>query len=413
MDRTQHEEFSADLTNGNGHARLAAVKALAGLGTREAMELLVAALADDDDDVRFHAALALRDAPAKIQKKIIQLFGHKKWKVREQASKLLAEFSEPPVPTLIESLGRREDPNVTFWAIRTLGEIGDPRAVPGLVDVLHSGSSEEKIAATGAIARIEGRKSAKFLVETLTDDHWHVRKAAADALVAMGPSVVPEIVRMLDTDNRDLFHWAMKILTTLADAASVEPILALLARTHDNDRREVMVRALGEIGGARPVAALVELLSDESWTMRKCAAESLVRMGEAALDDVAARYATGNPDVRYWVVRIAGEVKSLRDGKPGRAADLVRSALDDAEWFVRSCAATAAGELGQVGAVTPLLRCMFDDNPEVRKNAALALERLAVPDAVPQLEEAARGGDPDVAGVALELLERIRNGDGN
>ena len=138
--------------------------------------------------------------------------------------------------------------------------------------------------------------------------------------------------------------------------------------------------------------------------MRKCAAESLVRMGEAALADVAARYAAGNADVRYWVVRIAGEVKS------DRVAGLVVAAIDDGEWFVRSCAATAAGELGLTGAVVPLLRRLFDDNPEVRKNAALSLERLAVPAAVPHLEPVARGEDPDLAGAALDLLERIRGG---
>lgn len=401
MDRTLYEEFAEDLKNGSPRTRLSAVKGLAERGGREACELLVWAMEDDDDEVRFHAALGLRSAPAKVQKKIVALFAHRKWLVREAASKLLTELPEPPVATLVDALRKREEPNVTFWSIRTLGEIGDPRAAPALVEVLRDGSSEEKIAATAALSRIEGRKSAKFLVEALTDEGWHVRKAAADALVAMGPSIIPELARAMDAENRDLFHWALKILATIKDPAAVDPLLSLLSRTRDSDRRESIVRALGELGGERPVAALLDLLHDESWTMRKCAAEALSRMGETALPAAAARYGDGNADVRYWVVRIAGEVASMQ------GAMVVRAALDDREWFVRSCAAAAAARIADPDALERLLALLSDGNPEVRKNAQQAIERIPAAEAIPRLAALRGSDDPELALAAQELLDRL------
>lgn len=401
MERSLYEEFAEDLKNGSPRARLAAVKSLAERGGREAFELLVWAMEDDDDEVRFHAALGLREAPAKVQKKIVALFAHKKWRVREAAAKLLTELPEPPVPTLVEALGRRDDTNVTFWAIRTLGEIGDGRAAPALVEVLRGGTSEEKIAATSALSRIEGRKSVKFLVEALTDEGWHVRKAAADALVAMGPAIIPEIARVMDAENRDLFHWSLKILATLADPAAVEPLLPLLSRTRDSDRRESIVRTLGELGGDRPVAALLDLLAEESWTMRKCAAEALVRMGEGVLPAAAERFAGGNADVRYWIVRVAGEI-----GSPA-GVPIVARALRDAEWFVRSCAATAAGQIADPAVIADLLPRLSDDNQEVRKNALLSLDLIPGERALPHLSALRQAEDPELALAAQEMIERI------
>ncbi len=235
-----------------------------------------------------------------------------------------------------------------------------------------------------------------------------MRKAAADALIAMGPAVIPEITRVMEAENRDLFHWAMRILAALADPSAVDPLITYLAKCRDGDRRESIVRALGGIGGERAVDALLDLLSDESWTMRKCAAESLVAMGERVLPAVAARYSDGNADVRYWVVRVAGEIRQ------GGGAAVALRALDDPEWFVRSCAATACGEIGDPKAVKPLLSRLFDDNPEVRKNASLALERIAGVDpaaASLELESAARTADADVAASAEEYLERLAAGE--
>lgn len=402
MDKERTERLREELQSSDPRIRRRAVAALAGLEGREIRDLQFQALEDEDEDVRNQVADQLHELPAKQQKRLIRLFSHRNWKVRETASRLLCALDNPAIGNLLEAIKDAADPNRSFWVIKTLGELGDARALPGLLRILRSGDREEKIAAIAAISRIEGRKSVQHLVDALKDENWHVRKSAAEALIGLGPTVIDDLARCLESEHGDLFYWTTKVFAALRAPEAIPHLVAALGRFADNERKEMLVRVIGEIGHVAAVPPLLELLADVSWTMRKYAAEALVAIGETGIETVAARYDSPVADVRYWVVWVAGQLRSNASGP------LLSRACSDEEWFVRSCAAGFLGQLGKCRAVTVLLPLLLDDNTEVRTAALSSLKKLEEEEALPYLEKYMADRDDESSDLAREMMHRIR-----
>lgn len=406
MEEQRIEFLREELTSDDVRIRRKAVAELAELDNREARELLLATLEDDDEEVRNQAALLITDLPAKQQKRLIRLFSHRNWKVRETASRVICDAANPSISNLLDVLKQGTDPNVTFWVIKTLGELGDPRALPGLLLTLREGDREEKIAAISAIAGIEGRKSVKHLLEALKDENWHVRKNAADALISLGPAVIEDLAKCLESEHGDLFFWTTKVLGALKSAEAIPYLVSALKRFEENERKEMLVKVIGEIGDIAAIPPLLDLLADVSWTMRKYAAEALVEIGASGIPAVAERYSSPVADVRYWIVWVAGTVQA------DTSWPLLSQACNDPEWFVRSCAAGFLGDLGKCRAVTVLLPLLLDDNTEVRKAASASLGRLEEEEALPYLERYIAQVDDETVDAARELIRRIQENSG-
>ena len=130
---------------------------------------------------------------------------------REKASDYLGEIGDPEaVPALIEALS---DPTISWLAAESLGKIGDERAVGPLIAVLGS------------------------------DEKW-LRRNAAEAL------------------------------GKLRDPIAVEPIIRLLT-DKKHDVREISARALGLIGDERALTALQGLANDPDLKVRDAALVSI------------------------------------------------------------------------------------------------------------------------------------------
>ena len=56
------------------------------------------------------------------------------------------------------------------------------------------------------------------------------------------------------------------------------------------------------------IEALVRILSDEYWIVRKAAADSLVETGAEAVDHLLDALEEGNEDTCYWASRILGRI---------------------------------------------------------------------------------------------------------
>ncbi|MCB9452135.1 MAG: HEAT repeat domain-containing protein [Anaerolineaceae bacterium] len=87
-------------------------------------------------------------------------------------------------------------------AVRVLGEIGDPAAIPALVmhGLVDSDWPVRRTAAT-ALGNISVSDVVSGLIEALQDENYNVRQAATDALGAVGVLAVPALAEKLaDTD---------------------------------------------------------------------------------------------------------------------------------------------------------------------------------------------------------------------
>ena len=267
------------------------------------------------------------------------------------------------------------------WTERTraaevLGAAGLSSAVPALVQVLRDRYEDEasvKISAAAALAKLRDGSAIPLLVSELKDADERATRNVGEALVAFGGAAVPALMGLLEDANTAGGGgaggrvWAAQILGRIGDGRATD---LLVARLHDRDDRLRMVvaEALGTIGDARAIGAIVR----------------------ATLRDPA-------PQVR---AHAAGALARL-EGE--RAVDVLVAALADPDYATR-LRALEAFETIRVVDTAPLESSLRDANPEVRRRAALALERVGYLEArIGDLTGTDRAGRAQAYEAILEL----------
>jgi len=123
-------------------ARWWALRALAGFPSGEqVVRRLVAALDDESNEIRQCAALGLcyHPCPEAISP-LIRALASPDSMTAKLASNALIAIGAEAVPPLIETL-RSATPSAKLEAARALAEIGDPRAIPALMEVSQADSA--------------------------------------------------------------------------------------------------------------------------------------------------------------------------------------------------------------------------------------------------------------------------------
>lgn len=343
-------------------------------------------------------------------------------------------------PGITRLLGSSDD-RVREAALHALGELGDPANTPTVVDrALNETDPLVRLAAIRALGALGDAKGASALIQLLFVEHENLSfyDAARFALIETGGVAVPELMRTLARKNATVEAIKMPGGNAIAEgaieakAASVlgalrardaaEPMAQALTRLYDVARRKgssapahfaviEIAYALGNVGGAKAVAALVPVAKDTNNQLRIAACEALTTAGDRSVTPQLIQAArTGDPQARRAALVAASRLGTGADlatfdtlAKAGDAklpaadmAAMVRServrlvAAHECQtsvecWLgklvaddprVRERAAYELGWLGAKRAEAELLRSAIDPDAEVRMAAVLSLSRL-------------------------------------
>lgn len=365
------------------------------------------------------------DAAAAVPE-LTELVGHKDPDVRMQAVLALGEIgaaSKPAVPGIVKTLKGDEFPHVRDAAAYSLGKIkakgdaedalrdalkssdellrtisawalartnpNDKELVDRAVRLIVNSFKSKDVAVRRAAARaavefdIDPKLIAPALVDALKDKDQTVVANAIEALSAMGPKALKNIDDALA--NQDLRHYAVQLVARIGpEAESAVPALIkeLGKKIEDDDDFEFIREAhfaLAQIGpnAKDAVPSLVKSLSSDRDEINASAAFALGRIGTNARAAVPA-LRNGLKSDRP-IVKLAS-LRALMQIQPGQrqlavvAVPLLMKALDADHELVRAEAATALGELGQLGkrAVARLNEVVKNDESEVVRQAAAA-----------------------------------------
>lgn len=172
---------------------------------------------------------------------------------------------------------------------------------------------------------------------------------------------------------------ATRVRTTLRDISKLTPTgfraMRKLSRTGDVSAREQAIRSVGQHKLSLAGDEIIKALHDPSPRIRRQAASSLARLGEAS------------------------------------AVEALLHMLDEHPDLVEEETVEALGSLGGPEAVGSIVKLLKDPRSLVRRAAARALGRIGEPSAIPMLEETARDpGDADLRRASLRAL-RVLGGD--
>jgi HEAT repeat protein len=231
---------------------------------------------------------------------------------------------------------------------------GGADAVPLLIGMLtHSSAPDEaelRLTAADLLAKLgpDAADASEALVAGTRDSDPHVQAVCAAALPKVG--VPPDTAVPLLTDMLGGQHVVVAAQALSQYRAGAAPAVSALVRvledkSQSTEARWNAARTIGKIGpdAAGAVAALIDALGDDEWTIREHCAESLGQIGaEAAGDGVAA----------------------------------LLTALDDPVARVRKDAARSLGQIGADEALPQIEKLLEDPEEIVRKAAQGAVEKL-------------------------------------
>ena len=125
------------------------------------------------------------------------------------------------------------DPRIRRYLALTMGNLGDPRAVPALVEGLNDTDTENQIYTLWALGSIGDATAVPNITARLTSNEPAVRKTAAYVLgVIKDPRAVHDLQIGLNDANNDVRWNAAMALAQLNDASGAEVLMTLLDRSY-------------------------------------------------------------------------------------------------------------------------------------------------------------------------------------
>jgi len=221
-------------TSHNKWIRLSTLEALRRHRGPAVTAVLLAALSDRDEEVRWMACEVLAEAkdPLVVSAITQRLVATTNLEMRSELIWLLGQFGPSTAQTLLELLPATERPNERDQIVLALGATRSPAALDTL------------------------------LAEVNHPDPY-IRAAIADELGEFGvPRAVDALIALLRDKDSDVVRDAAMALGVLKDRRAVEPLLAALAAHRQESMAGAILQALQAIGDPRAWEVALPYLDD-------------------------------------------------------------------------------------------------------------------------------------------------------
>jgi hypothetical protein len=140
---------------------------------------------------------------------LCMLLGESNVEMRQAGAWALSNIGAPESIICLLAALDDEDENVRDWAIRGLRDMDDARALQGLADALHSSSPKEQVRMTRLVIERRSEVILRAITELLNSEDLDVRRTAAWALsVSPYPPAVPSLKMLLDDQDEQTRDYA-------------------------------------------------------------------------------------------------------------------------------------------------------------------------------------------------------------
>ncbi len=374
------------------------------------------------------------------------------------AAQALGHVRGPQIAALLIPYLRDPDPDVRGEVARVLGEIGDPAAIPALLDNMRADPvGDIKVVYVEALHALQAQDAADLLRVLAVDrghdhdvaweddggdwDDWlDVQVAAIAALghLGGGPQVEASaeaiLAALFNPEEQDLWAVASRALVRLGPAGCAR--LSDILEDASALKRKQIAAALAGSACRDGNELLARLVRDQDATVRAAAIESAAALGMDSVSQTALR--DPNPTVRATALALIGRPKraqlmaALKDKSPQvrlaayAAVDRVAQPIaglgltQQVEFSLRQgspeliAALVSAAATAEPAAAADLIEDIVNHSataPAVRRACLRALGRLPVRHAVKLLVQAASDDQQDIRLEAMAALGRLASGD--
>ena len=298
-----------------------------------------------------------------------------------------------------------------------IGEIGDRRAVPALIQTLKDRDAQVRLAASEALGKLGDRQAVDSLIAIVRDPNVMVGLTVVEALGNIGSEkAVETLLRIAQEREGPLSLGAIQSLGTAGGDRSVQALTTALT-DRARDVRWVAALTLAHTKSQQALAPLIEALPqadrelrrvmvwalntiDPSWQTSAPAEEAINRL----IDGLKAPNQS-----RYQVVQVLSEMDAEWKTRAGTTMDFFVAQLATGDLIARMQAIEALGQVGDARVVPSLLEALKDPNIQVQYIAIKALGELRDKRAVEPLVEALEHRDPGIVSAAALALGELRD----
>jgi bilin biosynthesis protein len=224
---------------------------------------------------------------SKLLQDMVECLGDSRGTVRLRFATMLGEIGQPATDILLKSLAEHPNPVVRRAVAKTLTLIGDPAAVPGLVQaVLHDEDTVVKSSSVGALART-GQIAVPTLLSLLTDSTTpeNLKGLAAWALAFIGLEAKDALLEQIHSDSVEVRSAIVAAIVKMAQEAPDDQMFEILVEAlQDRDLtvRLEAISALGNLAYQPAQPQLFALLTAEDSETRRSSVLALMKMGDTA-----------------------------------------------------------------------------------------------------------------------------------
>lgn len=421
-DVTKGAPIYRKLYNGskNPATRAACLKALAEMSSgRVAVELVMAALAEDDGMLRTAAAGALRSLSADEAAACAETAASLPPASQVMLVTALADMDLEETAPRVAALTASENEEVRLAAIEALAALGDASAVPLLAKLA---AGEDKTAARAAresLTRLTGEGVNAAISEGLASGNSATRVQLLGALAdRLAEEQGPAVLKLAAADDENLRQEAFKTLAKIGRAGDMPGLIGLLVKEKSEDVRGQAERAVVAIArrtdDAAPATAAALEAFPGTWDdvpARAALVRVLGKLGDKrALDALVADLDSPNPDLQEAAVRALMEWPT-----PAPLDDLARTVEAGANELVKRLALRGYLRLAGLATDRPVEKrvALFEKGLKMATGAdekVMALAGLAeCPSSHALAVIKSCADDPQVADEVKLALDKINN----
>ncbi len=299
----------------------------------------------------------------------VQALNDKDKFIQAEAARILGIIGDTKSVEPLIALLNNEDKYILWYTIETLGNLGDPKAVEPLIKILNSKIPGVNFRSAASLGKIGDIRAMEPLIQALKDAEEYAKKYFYEALNKLGKLNLNYFIQALNDDNKDIRLNSVSILGNSKSETVVEPLIKLL-NDKDSDIRASAIGALGEIGNKKAIEPIRNMLNDEN----------------------------------YRVIREAMRV--LGDFKDAKSVDAIINIMEDKYKYVKFNTELALSKIGEP-AVDPLIKNLKNKNTRIREASAIALGYIKDEKALEPLIEALKDEDANVKWRAREALKAL------
>ncbi|MCK9579788.1 MAG: HEAT repeat domain-containing protein [Methanoregula sp.] len=304
----------------NAEVKVAALRALGRIKSKNALPVLIPLLADPSPELRRTVTESLgniRDASAIPH--LIRCFLDQSAAVRSSAIRALSGMGNFALRPVLEATDDKE-PQIRSAALETLGKFPDPVVLHPLVKGLADPEAGVRLTAAKVLGSLVKRPDSP-VIEILTKIHMEgdflTRLASLDALAVTDDHRALDLLDLLTHDeNEQIRNKAQE----------------LILRKLNGAQEKLLTRENAGIPDEQDIYRCIQDLEDKNQDVRKRADDTLRGFGEAAVIPLLTAYPLSGPEVQEVILLILeGMARSI-------AGELER-ALEHDEVLVRKSAA--------------------------------------------------------------------------